>query len=200
MHYGVSMIDYLDDPQYSNNASVKIFKQLFEIDIPMHFLYEAKYLETHNPMLDDSGNTNIEAALRKTRIRIPIAGIVQHYVSGSEMEFVNPQDTYTIYSIIMQHLNDWLAIIHGDFIAALPPMVELRSLELLAEGLHIYAQSYKPENGGGGFAGFANNKLSNLRFSKITAERLAPLSQRTMFEPITQKIYNTAKARGIIVK
>lgn len=196
------MINFLDNPLYVNNASVRIFKELFEIDIPMHFLYEAKYLKTHNPMLNENGEMNLEAALSKTRIRIPIAGIVQHYIDGSEMEFVKPSDTYTIYSIVMQHLNDWLTIVNSDFVSEIPPMTELRSLEQLAEGLHLYAQSFKP--GGtqsGGFATFGNTKLNTLRFSKITSDRLAPLTpQVRMFESVTQKIYNAVRARGVNVR
>lgn len=196
------MINYLDNPLYATNASVRIFKDLFEIDIPMHFLYEANYLKTHNPMLDDNGEMNLEAALAKTRIRLPIAGIVQHYIEGSEMEFVNPNDTYTIYTIIMQHLNDWYTIVTSDFVSEFPPMAELRSLEQLAEGLHLYAQTYKPDTTlGGGFATFGNSKLSTLRFSKVTADRLAPLApQARMFESITHKIYNAVRARGVNVR
>lgn len=199
------MTDYLNDPRFANNASVRIFKEVFEIDMPMHFLYEPRYLAVHNPMMDEDGNYDTNAAQRLTRVRIPIAGIVDHYVTGTEMTFVNPTDTYTIYSIIIQHLKDWLLIVQTQFVRDTPNnfFVELRNLERLAEGLHYYAMSYAPNQGQSlmaAFGGFNDpNSLGSVKFSLYQAQhgQLAPTKNvgKPIFETYVDKIYNTVKGR-----
>lgn len=200
-----SLHEYKKDPRFKDNASVRIFSELFAIDIPRHFLFSEEYLDVYNPMKDQDGNFDQDAALRTTRIRLPVAGIVMHYVSGAEISFPVPKDTYTIYKLIIEHLNDWLNIVSTHFITTTPPIEDLRKMERLAEALHSYALTYDPSKtaeGGNMFTrlgiGKTTGSLSRVKLDIYRAAMQGQINTRPgipVFQTVVDKIYNRVNMR-----
>lgn len=167
--------EYLNNPIYKDNASVRLFKELYEVQIPAIFLYSKTYLDQHNPLAGESGETDMNAALEFTNIKIPIAGIMDHFLNGVEIRLVKHADAFNIKDLIMEHLNDWLHIIETMYIDYLPNFKDLRDLERLAEILHPHAEMHKPiekAKSTFSFFGFGNKvgqtkqgSLSMLRFN-----------------------------------
>ncbi len=190
--------DYLNDPVNRQNASVRLFLDLYEIQIPSIFLYSRTYLDQHNPLANEYGETDIAAALDFTNIKIPVAGIMDHFLNGVEIRLVKHEDAYNIKTLIMEHLNDWLYIVQNCFVDHLPSFKDLRDLERLAEILHPHAVMHKPEQKGNGFGffGFGRKKdsqpsLSMLRF-KVTDSANEIVNQYGIarMETVVDKIYN----------
>ncbi len=196
------MTDYLNDPQFKNNASVRIFNERFEVEIPSMFLYSAEYLAVHNPHTNEDGDVDMDSAMRLTRVRLPIAGIVTHYSEGTRISFPNPKDTHVIYNIIMEHLNDWLRIVTTQYVNMIPPFVDLRYMEQLAEELHPYATQYNPAEANntsrfgklliGGAGNLGRLKMSmyqnNVQASMVKQTGVRPNGFRT----VVDRIYNAA--------
>lgn len=189
---------YLKDPAYRQNASVRLFLDLFEIQIPSIFLYSREYLDQHNPLANEYGETDIAAALDFTNIKIPVAGIMDHFLNGVEIRLVNHEDAYNIKTLIMEHLNDWLYIVQNCFVDHLPSFKDLRDLERLAEILHPHAESFKPEPKTNSFSMFGfgrktskQSSLSTLRFrSTDSVNELVNQYGVARMETVVDKIYN----------
>lgn len=191
----MSEYDYLNDPAYRNNASVRLFLDLFEVQIPSIFLYSKAYLDQHNPLANEYGETDINAALEFTNIKIPVAGIMDHFLNGVEIRLVNHADAYNIKTLIMEHLNDWLHIVQTTFVDYLPSFKDLRDLERLAEILHPHAEVNKPElESKFSFFGFgkksSGTQLSTLRFKSTDNPMLVNQYGIPRMETIVDKIYN----------
>ena len=201
----MSNIDYLNDPKYAKNASVRLFKELFEVHIPSIFLYSKEYLDVHNPLANEYGETDMTAALSFTNIKIPIEGIMYHFLNGVEIRLANPKDAYTIKSIIMEHLNDWLHIVQHMFVDHLPAFKDLRDLERLAEVLHPFAETYKPEEKSAfSFFNFGRTKtdagssLAMVRFKNTGPTSNVATNQYgiSRMETVVDKIYNHVSGKG----
>ena len=192
--------EYANDPAYKNNASVRLFSELFSIDIPRHFLFSEEYLSVYNPMKDQDGNFDHDAALRTTRIRLPIAGIVMHFVAGAEISFPNPKDTHTIYKLIVENLNDWLHIVNTHFVSITPPIEDLRKMERLAEALHGYALTNGPleQEHGNKFTQLSgSNNLAKVKLNLYKATIAGQTNPQQpgipVFQTVVDKIYNRIK-------
>lgn len=194
-------IDYLNDPAYAQNASVRLFKELFEVQIPSIYLYSKEYLDQHNPLAGEDGTTDMQAALEFARIKIPVAGIMDHFLNGVEIRITNHSDAWVIKSMIVEHLNDWLHIVQTQFIDHLPSFKDLRDLERLAEILHPHAEAHKPEEkvkSSFSFFGFGNKgvgakgpSLSMLRFNiNQSPNELLNEYGIARMETVVDKIYN----------
>lgn len=189
---------YLNDPAYRQNASVRLFLDLYEVQIPSIFLYSREYLDQHNPLANEYGETDLAAALDFTNIRIPVAGILDHFLNGVEIRLVKHEDAYNIKTLIMEHLNDWLYIVQNCFVDHLPSFKDLRDLERLAEILHPHAESFKPEPKANSFSMFGfgrkpakQGNLSTLRFrSTDSVNELVNQYGVARMETVVDKIYN----------
>lgn len=74
-------------------------------------------------------------------IRTTIVDLAYYYDRNFKLQFVNPNDVHEIFSIIDQHLNNWLTICNRvGYVPTIPPIEDFEKLDNLAEKLYPFAK------------------------------------------------------------
>lgn len=118
-----------------SSAAYRIFHTPWLVSMPDIHCYSEAHITDIGFIT--TGDKNADMAIRNAPrdMYITIAAMVSYYEEGASIRFKYPKDIRTIYSAIMEHLSNWVAILRTTISAESPPLEDFVRLDSFAAAI-----------------------------------------------------------------
>lgn len=125
-----------------HTAAFKIWHYSFEVIIAKIHLESAEFLRESGVVLSGDKEIDRTMAQEKVHARLTPWALAEHVSEGVNFVVVNSEDCAKIYTMIQQHIGDWLYAAETNPNITDAPLADLRKLDELAGYLYPYARLY----------------------------------------------------------
>lgn len=188
-----------------SSAAYRIFHTPWLVSVPDMYCYSEAHISDIGFIT--TGDKNADLAIRNAPrdMYLTIVAMVSYYEEGASIRFKDPKDIRTIYSLIMEHLNNWAAILKSTISSEAPPLDDFVRLDNFAAALFpLTSVNYGTEIAYGlsrrlllvkrGLSGLGG-RLKTKRVLPVSPDEVAPLDLTTPghVSPIGELAYHLLK-------